>query len=367
MNTSTSHSFVYPVKSLLTGNILPVAQEEPPPTDRQSSRRRRKRKARGLGAERVSSPNFRDYPGDDVDPSFATAPVPGPSKIVLDPPSTSPTATGDYENLTGSDPDSPSFYTTAGTRPPESRPRHMSDFDEVISDVFYSSAANLELYPRSRRRQLLGTAINMTDTSIVHLPPPRSASCLALSRDTPTPSRGSQHASDLQSTGYSSSSSSQHAQSTPQSLYGSLPSHKDDMHDSGSSFTVDLGQISAPLFPSPSSVSSGSDARKTGRSGRSTGGYSSSDEPLVTFRFEHREDGDGHHVVVGREGKLSRCEDEVSTILYILPRLSFQTLLTLSGRLLLAHKDSRFCAGLWCSYCRAGGPRWRQTCCAPSL
>ena len=101
MSTSTSHSFVYPVKSLLTGSILPAAQEEPPPTDRQSSRRRRKRKARGVGAERVSSPNFRHYPGDDalVEPSFATAPVPGPSNIVLNPTSASPTATGDYENL----------------------------------------------------------------------------------------------------------------------------------------------------------------------------------------------------------------------------------------------------------------------------
>jgi hypothetical protein len=35
-------------------------------------------------------------------------------------------------------------------------------------------------------------------------------------------------------------------------------------------------------------------------------------EPIVTARFEHLETEDGHHVVVGREGKLERCEDEVS-------------------------------------------------------
>lgn len=37
------------------------------------------------------------------------------------------------------------------------------------------------------------------------------------------------------------------------------------------------------------------------------------EEPIVTFRFEHVATGDGHHVVVGREGKLQRCEDEPIT------------------------------------------------------
>lgn len=36
------------------------------------------------------------------------------------------------------------------------------------------------------------------------------------------------------------------------------------------------------------------------------------DEPFVTFRFEHVSTEDGHHVVVGREGQLQKCEDEVS-------------------------------------------------------
>ena len=33
----------------------------------------------------------------------------------------------------------------------------------------------------------------------------------------------------------------------------------------------------------------------------------------MTFRFEHVQTGDGHHVVVGREGMLQRCEDEPIT------------------------------------------------------
>jgi hypothetical protein len=37
------------------------------------------------------------------------------------------------------------------------------------------------------------------------------------------------------------------------------------------------------------------------------------EEPIITFRFEHKQDTDGHHVVVGREGVLRRCEDEPIT------------------------------------------------------
>jgi hypothetical protein len=37
------------------------------------------------------------------------------------------------------------------------------------------------------------------------------------------------------------------------------------------------------------------------------------EEPIITFRFEHKQDSDGHHVVVGREGVLRRCEDEPIT------------------------------------------------------
>jgi hypothetical protein len=100
----------------------------------------------------------------------------------------------------------------------------------------------------------------------------------------------------------------------------------------GPSFSVNPEGSSEPLFSSSSSVGSGSDTHETGRSGgsTSTSRYPSNDDPLVTFRFEHREDDDGHHVVVGREGKLSRCEDEVraSSFMYILLHLSSQTGLT---------------------------------------
>lgn len=42
-------------------------------------------------------------------------------------------------------------------------------------------------------------------------------------------------------------------------------------------------------------------------------GNAEEEEPIVTFRFEHKQTNDGHHVVVGREGVLRRCEDEPIT------------------------------------------------------
>ena len=31
----------------------------------------------------------------------------------------------------------------------------------------------------------------------------------------------------------------------------------------------------------------------------------------MTLRYQHVEDENGHHVIVGREGKITRCEEEV--------------------------------------------------------
>lgn len=45
---------------------------------------------------------------------------------------------------------------------------------------------------------------------------------------------------------------------------------------------------------------------------------SEADEPVMTVRFEHVTTEDGHHVVVGREGKLQKCEDEVCIAVLLL-------------------------------------------------
>ncbi|KIP01296.1 hypothetical protein PHLGIDRAFT_507654 [Phlebiopsis gigantea 11061_1 CR5-6] len=45
-------------------------------------------------------------------------------------------------------------------------------------------------------------------------------------------------------------------------------------------------------------------------SGSGTSTSASSAGPHITFRYQHMEDEEGHHLIVGREGKLTRCEDE---------------------------------------------------------
>ena len=55
-----------------------------------------------------------------------------------------------------------------------------------------------------------------------------------------------------------------------------------------------------------SRVSGTTDSRITGSS-RGTGAH-------MTFRFQHVENEDGHHLILGREGQMTRCEDEVCPV-----------------------------------------------------
>ncbi|KAH7913421.1 hypothetical protein BJ138DRAFT_1146165 [Hygrophoropsis aurantiaca] len=74
--------------------------------------------------------------------------------------------------------------------------------------------------------------------------------------------------------------------------------------DKGTGPSADLGARTTPGDVSSSTPSSipglphGSSA------------LSSPDETFVTMRYEHVEDENGHHVLTGREGKLTKCEDE---------------------------------------------------------
>jgi hypothetical protein len=67
------------------------------------------------------------------------------------------------------------------------------------------------------------------------------------------------------------------------------------------------------IASSPSISSRSLDTTVSELSLESLGSMGSAD-PLVTFRFQHAEDEHGNHVVIGREGKLERCEDEVGSL-----------------------------------------------------
>jgi hypothetical protein len=65
--------------------------------------------------------------------------------------------------------------------------------------------------------------------------------------------------------------------------------------------------------------------------------------PVVTMRFEHQEDEDGHHVLVGRESTLTRCEDEASSLV--------QLLVYMANTDFLAYSYTRRRARIWRPHC----------------
>ena len=291
-----AHEFVYPVRSLLPGNILPASASSPsqsfhgsessdvsqyplgigasgcdttrspspphtkshdirgghPQVGHEVSQQLRRQNAERAGP--VVSPNFRHYPGDDAPTqSFVTESVPVPTKTTVSRhQSTPPTGDGDSPGR----PDALGFHaTTTGPSSSNSDPLRPPNFDRMMGDVFFNSAENLGLYPHIPNSQWT-TTVSMSDTSIVHLPP-CSFSRSARSRGTPSRSGNCQAdcvpVSDPRSTGHPPSTSSQHTRPTPQSTSEPLMSYE------GSSDDVGPPQ-------SPTSASSGTSASGPGRS-----------------------------------------------------------------------------------------------------
>lgn len=90
-------------------------------------------------------------------------------------------------------------------------------------------------------------------------------------------------------------------------------SHAGSAHSSRAGRSV-LGSIgkSSTQEGSPAPFNRQSKVLETGSSSNSSSGASSDAvEGRITVRFKHVEDENGHHVITGREGTLSKCEDEV--------------------------------------------------------
>ncbi|TFK40714.1 hypothetical protein BDQ12DRAFT_697388 [Crucibulum laeve] len=122
---------------------------------------------------------------------------------------------------------------------------------------------------------------NPSEYGLVHLPP--------LPSSNPTSERGSSTRSGPSS--QKSRGHSHHSQSSNQSMedQSSTQANKDSNNSSNhQSRTVS------------------SESQTSSQSGTN----SAMSEDLITFRFKHARDEYGNHVVIGREGKLQRCEDE---------------------------------------------------------
>jgi hypothetical protein len=288
----TSPSFVYPVRSLLNGTIQP-ARDTPVDTDTVSrspcpdndadgvqngtvrrrslshssgsspntdSSLRPKRSRRRRGRKSVTNPNFRHYPNeDDLSPVQRT--------FTSNPLSLSHLSPDLFAIFSHS-----SSAANVASAPPTDSPTHPPNEDLVeqppVDDEILPPAEDVALLPW-----------NPSEYGLVHLPPL-------------PPSGPSSHAST------SLISPSENASQRSPSVSNSLPESSRIEEERGGSDAQGSSQSS--LSNGMSDSVSGSDASDASR--------------FVTVRFQHIEDANGNHVVTGREGKLSRCEDEVLCI-----------------------------------------------------
>jgi hypothetical protein len=163
--------------------------------------------------------------------------------------------------------------------------RHPSHLNEAAAEAFTMDLAP-SLPGLVDTGESLARASNFSQMGLVHLGP----ADLSPSRDRSPVSSTYQQTTMARSREQSSSPATNSLAIEREIDVVELPSTRTTSSASGSTSASDSYSMSAP-----SSVSE--------------------DGPHVTFRYQHLQDEDGHHLIVGREGKLTKCEDEVSSSL----------------------------------------------------
>ncbi|KDR82601.1 hypothetical protein GALMADRAFT_238000 [Galerina marginata CBS 339.88] len=188
------------------------------------------------------------------------------------------------------------------TRPPPMQENQTTSFSNQRQGFYADPLATpIAQYPSEATRELKDEddeptlPFNPSEYGFVHLPP------LPPSRS--NSERGSSATSSAPRSGRSGTNSvvknflrSSHAQSLAGS--GSGGSKAGSASSGFNSGRASSGQSSQREFTSE--VFSSDENRSS----------VVSDDPYISVRFQSMQDEDGHHVVVGREGKLLRCEDE---------------------------------------------------------
>ncbi|CAL1713504.1 unnamed protein product [Somion occarium] len=153
--------------------------------------------------------------------------------------------------------------------------RHPAQLSEVAAEAFANAAQIVDI-PASPAPFIS----NISQSGIVHLAPvePRGDSPSSCARSSGSASRGGSGGTSGGSGG------------------GSGCSHQADF---------DVVQMPSTHASRPHSPVSGH-----GSHASSTSGTNTTDGPHITFRYQHVEDENGHHLIVGREGTLTKCEDE---------------------------------------------------------
>ena len=174
----------------------------------------------------------------------------------------------------------------------EPNPRHPPQLSQVAADAFNDSIST-GLFPGldevEARRSDLHSISNLSQSGIVHLGPiDRSSPSRNQPRSTSPSVLRSLSGRETVSTSPIPSSAGDLDGETSQLQSGCPPSPR-------------LGSGVSPVsVPSISDASTGSMTNSSGSSG-----------PQITFRYQHVQDEHGHHLIVGREGTMTKCEDEV--------------------------------------------------------
>ncbi|TCD62103.1 Light-sensor Protein kinase [Steccherinum ochraceum] len=255
------------VTDATTSNSKPVAQAASTPQKR-----------------RRASPNFRDFSKDEnpLTPRYFSV-----KSSIRSPSSESTTMPGEFPMAVTGPTGEPVAYDgpTADMLADDWNPRHPTQLSEVAADAFAASTPAvfaLAPIPDAEEQHVS----NFSQSGIVHLGPVVSGENCPATRS--------------QSVGSSSRSGGRSVLDNTLSLASPL------QHDAGREGQT-LGHFSIPSSgsrpPSPTSAM-GSDSAHTSTHASSSGSHQ------ITFRYQHMEDENGHHLIVGREGILTKCEDE---------------------------------------------------------
>ncbi|EMD39682.1 histidine kinase [Gelatoporia subvermispora B] len=238
---------------------------------------------------RHRTPNFRDFPQDEnplAPRTFTTSPSESPLRD-----SNTPSNSADMFFVAGPSGEPviylPSRTSSESDEEPDYKPRRPTQISEVAAEGFSVVAPTASILPgvlpRPPELSRGSSPSNFSQSGIVHLPPIGTR---------PSSSHGSRSVGSS-ARGRTSRISGECPVTSPAQSANSAQNDVEAMQ-------LSSDQASRPSSPLPSM--SGSSSSMTGSSG--------SGVPHVTFRYQHVEDEDGHHLIVGREGELTKCEDE---------------------------------------------------------
>ncbi|KAI8971142.1 hypothetical protein BD414DRAFT_426633 [Trametes punicea] len=311
-SSSRPHQLAHLNRSKSSGNITTGSDSEaqnsaphpsldPELASLSSSARHHHRQSRKRGKHAV--PNFRDFPPNESPFSprtFSTALPNSSPKIPAsfsdgDVPPT-PGTHGNVANAGAGPANDESAYTY--------NPRHPPHVSEAAAEAFADLTSSSMLFPKAAAAAPLGHAC--TDPAPA---PPQHSSNHYDHPPTNFSQSGIVHLGPVDENADSRSSSGGPSSRRHASPYASNSGNGSSNHSRPPVPSANSGSGSRGLS-ADNSRSSSDPSLSTSGSASVLSGSSGSSGPHITLRYQHVEDENGHHLIVGREGVLTKCEDE---------------------------------------------------------